>query len=243
MKAKIFYSYSHKDEVFREKLETHLSILRRTNYIEEWHDRRIAPGSNWEEEINENINEADIILLLVSSNFLSSDYCYDTETIRALERHNNKEATVIPIIIQPCLWKISKFADLKIQALPKDAQPITIWDNEEEAWLDVAEGIMKVAIDVNSKKKTKDKTITKAIHEFMNPSALEEDLIKFLTNYSNWYFSPLRIVKWGGRQNDYKMFSNYSSAEVSSVLKKLEDKGVIKMTLSQKGNPIYKIIK
>ena len=241
MKAKIFYSYSHKDEIFREKLETHLSILRRTNYIEEWHDRRIAPGSNWEEEINENINEADIILLLVSSNFLSSDYCYDSETIRALEKHNNNEATVIPIIIQPCLWSISKFSQL--QALPKDAKPITTWDNEEEAWLDVAEGIMKVTIEVNTKKEKTDTAFIKAIGNFLSPTNLDDELIKFLTNYSNWYFSPLRIVKWGGRQETYKSLSNYSSSDVSLTLNKLLDEGKIKMTLSQKGNPICKILK
>ena len=95
---KLFYSYSHKDELYREKLETHLSILRRNGYINEWHDRRISAGNEWEEEINFNLEDSDIILLLISSNFLASDYCYDTETIRALEKHESKEAIVIPII-------------------------------------------------------------------------------------------------------------------------------------------------
>lgn len=98
MAVPLFYSYSHKDEGFRETLETHLAILKRQGYIDCWHDRRIAPGDNWKEEINFNLQNAKITLLLVSSNFLASDYCYDTETIFALEQHANKACVVIPII-------------------------------------------------------------------------------------------------------------------------------------------------
>ena len=101
----IFYSYSHKDEEYRETLETHLVILKRQNYINSWHDREITPGSYWEDKIDLNIKKAKIILLLISSNFLASDYCYDTETIFALDQHKKGKCIVIPIIIKPCLWQ------------------------------------------------------------------------------------------------------------------------------------------
>ena len=150
-KVKLFYSYSHKDEAYREKLETHLSILRRNKYISEWHDRRIAVGNEWEEDINYNLEEADIILLLVSSNFLASDYCYDTETIRAIEKHQANESVVIPIIISPCLWQESEFSKLK--SLPKDGKAISTFNNEDEAWLQVAEGILGKVKEIKGKPK------------------------------------------------------------------------------------------
>ncbi|MBB3697729.1 TIR domain-containing protein [Flammeovirga yaeyamensis] len=241
MKAKIFYSYSHKDEDFREKLENHLVVLRKSGFIEEWHDRRIAPGSNWEEEINENINDSNIILLLVSSNFLASDYCYDTETIRALERHNSKEAIVIPIIIQPCLWKVSHFADAKLQALPKDGKAITTWENEEEAWLEVAEGILKISEKFKEENTLTTQTKSDEINT-RNENKIKEKLVEsFLCKYSTWYFSPLRIVKWGGKQAGFETLSQYTSSEISEVLKDFVDRGLALTKKSQKGNTIYKL--
>ena len=138
---KVFYSYSHKDEPYREALETHLSILRRNGHITEWHDRRISAGSEWEVDINFNLEDADMILLLVSSNFLASDYCYDTEMIRAMERHDAKEAIAIPIILSPCLWSQSQFS--KLNALPKDGKAISTFENPDSGWLQVAEGILE----------------------------------------------------------------------------------------------------
>jgi hypothetical protein len=102
MAARIFYSYSHRDEALRDELERHLSMLRREGLISEWHDRRIGAGSDWGTEIDSNLAAADIVLLLVSSDFLHSEYCYDRETALALERHQRGEAIVIPVILQPC---------------------------------------------------------------------------------------------------------------------------------------------
>ncbi len=113
-----FYSYLHKDEKLCAKLENHLAILRREGLIETWHDRKIGPGTEWAGAIDEHLNEADIILLLVSSDFLASDYCSDVEVVRAMERHKAGEACVIPVILRPCDWGHTPFA--KLQALPKD---------------------------------------------------------------------------------------------------------------------------
>ena len=98
--AKVFFSYSHKNEDLRNELEIHLSILKRQGIIETWHDRRIDAGQEFSQEISEYLNEADIILLLVSPYFLASDYCYDVEMKRALEMHERKEAVLIPVILQ-----------------------------------------------------------------------------------------------------------------------------------------------
>ena len=112
--------------------------------IEMWHDRDISAGTEWEQEIIKHLNKAQIILLLVSPDFMNSDYCYSTEMTRAIEKHEHKEARVIPIILRPVIWQQSPFG--KIQALPADGKPITSagWHSTDEALYDTAEGIRKV---------------------------------------------------------------------------------------------------
>ena len=135
----VFFSYSHKDEELRDQLEKHLSILKRQGVITGWHDRRIGAGREWEGEIDKHLNTADVILLLISADFLASDYCYDVEMKRAMERHEAGETRVIPVILRPVDWKGAPFG--KLQALPKDAKPVTSWPNRDEAFTDVAQGI------------------------------------------------------------------------------------------------------
>jgi len=145
---KLFYSYSHKDEALRKKLETHLSILKKRGIISGWHDRCITAGSAWAEAIDEHLNTADIILLLVSADFLASDYCYDKEMARAMERHQLHEARVIPIILRDCDWQFALFS--KLQALPKDGKPVAAWSNRDEAFKGVAVSIRKIAEELAS---------------------------------------------------------------------------------------------
>ncbi len=141
--TKLFYSYSHGDETLRDELEKHLSILKRQDVISAWHDRKISAGEEWKGEIDEHLDKAHVILLLISSDFLASDYCYDLEMNRAIERHERREARVIPVILRPCDWHYAPFA--RLQALPNDAKPVTKWDDRDDAFLDVAKGIRKVA--------------------------------------------------------------------------------------------------
>ena len=121
--VKVFCSYSHKDEGFLDELKTWLVGLRRQGLIEEWHDREILAGQEWEKAIDENLHTSEIVLLLVTPTFMNSDYAYEKEMSRALERHERGEARVIPIIVRPTDWEWSPFS--KLQALPKDAKPIT----------------------------------------------------------------------------------------------------------------------
>lgn len=100
--ATVFFSYSHKDEELRDELGTHLSMLKRDGSITSWHDRRILPGEHFAQQIDENLEFADVVLLLVSSYFLDSDYCFEVEMRRALERHEQRECRVIPVILRPC---------------------------------------------------------------------------------------------------------------------------------------------
>ncbi|WP_169617268.1 COR domain-containing protein [Nodosilinea sp. P-1105] len=140
---RLFYSYSHKDETLRDELETHLKLLQRQGLIQPWHDRRILPGDEWAGDIDDNLNRADIILLLISADFIASDYCYDLEMKRAMERHQAGEARVIPIIVRPTDWKDTPFS--KLQCLPKDGKAVTQWVNRDGAWLNVEQGIKQVA--------------------------------------------------------------------------------------------------
>lgn len=143
--VKIFFSYSHRDEKLRDQMERHLSILIRQNLVELWHDRRIGPGEEFEDSISEHLNSANLILLLVSPDFLASEYCYGKEMMRALERHRRKEALVIPVILRPADWQDAPFGGLL--ALPKDGKPITLWSNRDAAFLDVTRGIRKAVED------------------------------------------------------------------------------------------------
>jgi len=145
---KVFYAYSHKDETLRDQLETHLSILKRREIISSWHDRRISAGTEWESTISEHLDSADIILLLISSDFIASDYCYGKEMRRALERHELGEARVIPVVLRPCDMDGAPF--YKLQGLPKDMKPVTRWIDQDEAFTDVAIGIRKVAEELRS---------------------------------------------------------------------------------------------
>ncbi len=148
---RLFYSYSHKDEILRDELETHLKILQRQGLIQTWHDRRLVPGDEWVNEIDSNLNRADIILLLISSDFIASDYCYEIELKRAMERHEKGEARVIPVILRPCDWQNTLFN--KLSWLPQDGhhQPVTQWGDRDAAWLNVETGIRKAIASLKSR--------------------------------------------------------------------------------------------
>src|SRR6266567_1985639 len=146
--VEVFYSYAHKDASWRNELEKHLSLLHRQGLITAWHDRHILPGTDWAQAIDEHLERASVILLLISADFLASDYCYGLEMQRALERHQANEARVIPILLRPVDWNNAPFAYL--QALPTGAKPITTWRNRDAAFTDVAAGIRRVIEDLSS---------------------------------------------------------------------------------------------
>ncbi len=148
---KVFYSYAHEDEKLRDNLEKHLKILERKGFLSAWHDRRIKAGEPFAKEINSHLKAADIVLLLISADFIASDYCWENEMKFALSRHDRGEARVIPIILRPVDWKGAPFE--KLNMLPKDAKPVTSFADKDEAFYDVSTGIRDVVEELASKKR------------------------------------------------------------------------------------------
>jgi hypothetical protein len=117
-------------------------MLKRQGLIETWHDRRITPGQHVDQAISAELEAADLILLLVSPDFLASEYCYDVEMQRALQRHEAGDAHVVPIILRPCDWTSAPFG--RLNALPTDGKPVTKWTDLDDAFLDISEGITRL---------------------------------------------------------------------------------------------------
>jgi tetratricopeptide (TPR) repeat protein len=132
----VFYSYAEADEDLRSELDKHLSQLRREGLITTWHRRQVIAGQDWTKALDRHLNIASVILLLISADFLASDYCYGIEMQRAMERYNAGEARVIPILLRPVDWQRAPFGML--QALPNNGMPITKWRNRDAAFTDVA---------------------------------------------------------------------------------------------------------
>jgi len=151
---RLFYSYSHIDKIHRNELAKHLVLLRREGKIAEWFDGMIVPGKPLDPTIKENLRQADIVLLLISADFLDSDYCWDVEMQTALKRNRDGTTLVIPIMVRPVEdgWRTTMFGELK--ALPSDAKPITTWTNSDEAWANVADGIRHAVDDINKSRKS-----------------------------------------------------------------------------------------
>jgi hypothetical protein len=141
MAIRVFFSYSHEDEAYRDQLDKHLTLLRRQRLIDIWHDRRILPGQNFAGAIDKALDEADVILLLVSASFLASEYCYSVEMGRALERNRRGEVAVIPVIVRPCDWRSAPFGELL--AAPRDGKPLTQWLDIDAAYTDVAAAVRR----------------------------------------------------------------------------------------------------
>jgi V8-like Glu-specific endopeptidase len=138
----VFYSFAEADALLLEQLERHLSLLRREGTIATWHKRQIVAGSNWQMEVDQHLNTASLILLLISSDFLASDYGYGSELQHALQRHEANEAIVVPLLLRPCDWQGAPFASL--QVLPPGNRPITMWRDRDVAWTEVVMGMRRL---------------------------------------------------------------------------------------------------
>ena len=157
--ATLFFSYSHKDEALRDQLETQLAMLKRQGVIETWHDRRIVVGEELDHTIGVHVETDDVILLLVSPDFLASDYCYEIEMTRAMERHRTGETVVIPVILRACDWQHAPFGQL--MATPVDGRPVTQWPDRDQAFLEVARSV-RVAVQKLGKTEANKPSITRS---------------------------------------------------------------------------------
>lgn len=147
--VKLFISYSHEDSSFFDEFKAQLKSLELSYLIQGWHDRKIYAGTEWEQQIDDNLQSANVIVFLISSSFISSSYCHDIEMAKALERHRNSSALVIPILIR----SVGAWQDLplKIQALPPEGKAVSVWGNRDLAWTNVIDGIKSAIIEFNTK--------------------------------------------------------------------------------------------
>jgi hypothetical protein len=137
--CRVFVSYSRADEAQRVRLDVHLAPLVREGLIDLWSDRAIAPGSDWERDIEQELATADIVLLLVTPDFVASVYCFDKELAEALRRHEEDGVRILPVLVKPVDLRNMPFC--RFQALPKDLRTISAWHDADEAWLQVAQGV------------------------------------------------------------------------------------------------------
>ncbi|QWE97574.1 toll/interleukin-1 receptor domain-containing protein [Cupriavidus sp. EM10] len=140
--TRAFVSYSHADESYRAELEKHLSLLRKQGLIDLWHDHRIPIGGEIDRHVSAELEGADLILMLVSADFMASDYCYGIEMTRALARHAAGTAIVVPLIVRPCDWHSAPFGRLK--ALPQDGKPISKWTAHDDAFVDIVQSLRQL---------------------------------------------------------------------------------------------------
>jgi HEAT repeat protein len=147
-KIHIFCCYAHADKEFLVMLNNHLRPLLRRGFIDLWSDTDIGPGTQWETEINTHLEKAHIILLMVSPDFIASEYCFSKELRRAMELHLMGKVRVVPIILRPVYWSVTEFGNL--QALPTNAIPIASarWNTRDEAFLDIVEGLRRITEEI-----------------------------------------------------------------------------------------------
>lgn len=151
VKPKVFISYAKEDRSYVYELSIHLKWLVRSGVIDTWSDLAVLPGSVYEAEIIAQLETADIVIFLVSADFIASDYLQDIEIKKAIDRYENGEVAIIPVIIRPCDFDSTPLN--KFQVLPKNAIPVSTWEDKDLAWLDIVTGIKKVISRFDEKKK------------------------------------------------------------------------------------------
>jgi len=172
--ASLFYSYCHKDEKYRERMEIALDLLKEEGFLSDWSDRNIIAGKPFMPEIEKEQDNADLVAFLVSPDFLASRACKD-EWRRAKKKSVEEGQKLVPIILRPCLWK--NFDNMSnYLALPKDGRPVSEWEDEDSAWLDVTEQIMSVLEEIRNTFKVKE-SFQKEIGEVEFISQVQQDIV------------------------------------------------------------------
>ncbi len=198
---KLFCCYAHQDEELRDELNVHLTVLGRQNLISTWYDRVITAGTVWEHEIDEHIETADIILLLISASFLTSDYCYGIEMQRALQRHESGNASVIPIVLRPVDWTDAPFS--RLQVLPTGGKPVTTWLDRESAFVDIVKNIRR---SVEEHSISSLQVLPKPVTSWSNREIVYEDIATNIRRIAQEY--SRRTVEFSVQQGDVKTFNS-----------------------------------
>jgi len=147
---RVFYCYASEDEKLRRELEKHLHGLQQADLITTWYDRRLQAGINWKKKVDKRIESADLIVLLISNYFLQSAYPLGIEMQKALKRNKAEENRIIPVLLSPISsieWEKTPFNHLPL--LPTGRVPVTEWQERDEAFLNVVEGMRKAVTTIN----------------------------------------------------------------------------------------------
>lgn len=142
----IFISYTQEDKSLQVRLANNLANLRKQGVIRDWHDGHIVPGSVRRTEIQKHLDSAQIILLLISPDYMAADFCYSVEMKQAIARHKLRAVRVLPILLRPTDYEGAPFAEL--QMLPSTSKAINTWSNMDEAFHDVIQGIRAAIRDL-----------------------------------------------------------------------------------------------
>jgi tetratricopeptide (TPR) repeat protein len=145
--VEVFISYAQEDRSFLEQLATHLSILQRRGLIAIWHEGQIPAGTERLSTIDEQLQLADLILLLISPDYLASTQRYERELQRALERHEGRKARVIPVLVRPVVWDLHPLS--KLQALPRNTRPVSTWSNRDKVWAEITQDIQAAIFELD----------------------------------------------------------------------------------------------
>ena len=163
---RVFISYSQVDEGWKAKLVKHLGQSRREKLIDLWHDGMINAGTEWNEIIESKLNAADIVLLLLSADFLDSDYCNEHEIPAAMSRHRSGSAKVIPVVLRHCGWKETPMGIDSLQVYPKDGVPVQTWASPDEPLWDVASRVAQLAREIRAERERARIELEKARHQY-----------------------------------------------------------------------------
>lgn len=251
--VKIFFSYAHKDRAYLDEFKEYIKIFERNGLVERWDDNELIVGEKWDNTIKDKIYSADIIIFLLSSTSLASDYIYNNELKIAFELNEMDEAYVIPIIIKDCLWNMTEFKEFQI--LPIDGKAVNSWERKEEAWTSIARGLKKAIDNIISAKqnsleklqssdeKSSSTKVGKVIESVKLSESNEDMVLKFLQVYSRWWFNISRIINWGSERDGFKNLKNISESELREILSDLEKNKMIvsKASSKNKNKFLYKI--
>lgn len=174
VKPKVFISYAKEDRAYVYELSNHLKWLVRSGVIDTWNDLAVLPSSVYESEIIAQLETADIIIFLVSADFINSGYIKDVEIRKVIERHHKGEAVIIPIIVRPC--DISILSISKFQALPENGQPISTWEDKDEAWMNIVNEMKKIIHKFDNGKRSRHMNFAKREESIDLPKNLVDKL-------------------------------------------------------------------
>ncbi|HTN85636.1 MAG TPA: toll/interleukin-1 receptor domain-containing protein [Sorangium sp.] len=232
--TRAFCSYAENDYQYFKEFERHLSSLQRSGCIELWSQHKVSPGDALAERIAEALEDADLVLFLVSSDFITSTRCFDFEMKRALELAELGQVVAVPILLRDCDWSSMPFANLHI--LPSNKRPIASYTEtplRDEAWADVAR-VLRLMLGryAPAHRAAPARAITSR--------DLEVIILQFLGRWSRWGFNAARLRNWGSRQPGFGILADFTTEDIKAALERLASSRKVDTFQSKAGSRLYK---